>query len=1067
MISKIILGILKNILILLVSRTIFSCFDKYGKESGERYISPKSIKDDLQELYLTIKKIMCFTLIMFVFIISLGTFELNAKKFIQHIFYAGNVIVLLAFWWLIKHGSKKKKRKEKEKGNIENFIMEQMLSAYEYDGQFGRYFLKEEFVTIRELIQKFRYVVLSVFFWGYNLEFLIDGGLAVCIYPVFTVICIHEICMYLSGLSKEEYCKLYYDCEKEEAEEVPVVGLYHGLKEEIEKGELIKWGERKRQTADKNSEDVDKEEESERKLLMKFLEGKEYDSYKLKYLIEPAIAALKKRNVIFKTFFYRDLDWAFFFPVYQRILEGEKCLVVTDKNLEMVWWMQKKFERMCGIYDFVCIKELPEAKESDDIIILGYNEVRSFRKSELFEMTADSLGTIFMLEPSKHIQQELEAVKEIKEYSEKMCGQPNIIIADSQRELEDKIVFLRDDDTVYWGSYGMHPRQSVIVCWDADAVGEEEGGILELRVIQALLKKKTSEDIIWIYGDKRAAVDIWWQFRYEKGEPKGCSVLTEKDGKELTTEKDAYFIIEDMEYNYNKVAERYLTRAREKELINIISPDYLLRNFMAAHQEDRNIREILSKTISPEPEIQMDKNTRAFGILQKYLPGQYMVKDGKRYRITHIEEKGGKYKIQKVPDLDHGGNRVYYRQNRSYKLKQTEERKTDSERPLWQSDKIEMFLERADITGRTHGYLEMPEFNNLHHANKVEAPPDMLERNYNNRQYIRWQLRGTDGNVLAYFAALLKEMLYTLCPDFIDYISLGIVGGGDRKTVLEGLNGVVAEIIGEDLKDELLSIYLIEDNECESGIIPAIAKRWNVIYRLIGMYVKWSIEIRCKYLTYGNDEEIENIQEVLKSIDVYFMQDFAGEENETKTEEAEKTKDVVETKEAEETRSEAKTKDATKKEEAEEIKDAAESEETIEKKYTAEAEAAIDTKETETKEINGEKNVKEQDKPEHFEVRSEEEAEKIFKGILLDLFYFEELHVNIPLRPAFVEKGKKTGEVLLRLNVDYRSFYWECAYGILKAYYQQKGYDEAKADKTSREYAQKYLELVWTCDDKA
>ena len=271
MISKIILGIFKNALIILFSHTIFSYFDKYGKESGERYISPKSIKDDLQELYSTIKKSMCFTLFIFVFIIGLGTFEINAKKYIQYILYAGNVIVLLAFWRIIKHGGKKKKRKEKEKGNIDNLITEQMLSAYEYDGQFGRYFLKEEFVTIRDLLQKFQYVVISVFFWGYNLEFLIDGGLAVCIYPVFSVICIHEICMYLSGFSKEEYCKLYYDCEEEEAEEVPVVGLYHGLKEEIEKGELIKWGERKRQIADKSSEVVDKEEESERKLLMKFL----------------------------------------------------------------------------------------------------------------------------------------------------------------------------------------------------------------------------------------------------------------------------------------------------------------------------------------------------------------------------------------------------------------------------------------------------------------------------------------------------------------------------------------------------------------------------------------------------------------------------------------------------------------------------------------------------------------------------------------------------------------------------------------------------------------------------
>lgn len=993
--------LLKVVIRLLIS-TIFVHFcDKYDKESGERYIAPDIIKDDLQKLYSIIKSSMIVTLLFLAILVSVGVTELNEKQYIRYILYVNNALAIPVIWWFVKYGKNPKKEKERKRGLIEEIILKEMLPIYEYDGQFGRYFLREEFVTIRDLVYCLRWMAISAFAIVYELDFLTEGGQAAYVYPVFVVISIHEIYRYLSGWSKEEYCKLYYNLEEEEMEETPIVGLYHALKGEVEEGELIEWGERKEGITYKNSVDNSEAEDSERQLLMKFLVGKDYAPYKLRYLVEPTVAALKKQNIIFRTFFYRDLDFALFFPMFQRVLEGEKCLFVVDKNRKAkeIKWMRKKFEEMCGIYDFVCIKEMREAKELDDIIVLGYDEIEQFAESKLFQTIADRLGTIFMLEPSKQIPCDLKEVKRIKKDAEETGGNPNIIIVDSRKELAEKIIFLKGDDMVYWGAYGMHPRQSIVVCWSADFAREDKE-IIELRVIQALQKKMTSGEIVWIYGDKRAAEDIWWQFRYEKGEPAGCPVTLKKDGKELALKKEACFIIEDTEFNYNRVSEQYLTRAEEKALINIISPNYLLRDFMISNQEDKDIRKILSKTISPEPGGQEneDRNKGYSNIFQKYLPGEYIVKNGMQYKISRIKEgKDGSYEIQKTPVMNSGGSRIYYRQDRNYELKGMCDKESAPPKSVWRTEKIEMFLENADVTGTTYGYLEMPEFNNLYYAHKIKLSENIPKREYKNKQYIRWVLKGADDNVLAYFAAILKEMLYTICPQLIDFINLCIICyGEDRKTLLEKLSGVVAEVNIENLNDKEASVYLIEDNKYESGLIQALVKHWNVIYRLMDMYVKWSIENECRYLTYGNGDEAENIQNILKNMEKYLAQDLK----------------------------------ATGDEEGDEIK----------------------------KEFETEK----QEHDEHFEVKTEEEAKRIFADVLLDMFYFEAQHVNIPLNPVFREKDIQKGEVKLKLNVDYKTFYRECAYGILLAYYQWAGDDMDKAEHLSREYAQKYIELVYS-----
>ena len=112
-----------------------------------------------------------------------------------------------------------------------------------------------------------------------------------------------------------------------------------------------------------------------------------------------------------------------------------------------------------------------------------------------------------------------------------------------------------------------------------------------------------------------------------------------------------------------------------------------------------------------------------------------------------------------------------------------------------------------------------------------------------------------------------------------------------------------------------------------------------------------------------------------------------------------------------------------------------------------------------------EKDTKESDikKESDFIVDTEEEARQIFSEVLLDLYYFQNLHINIPLSFESEKRSKeKKREVHAKLGTDYRTFYKECAYQILLDYYQGQEMDDETSDQLSAKISEEYIRLVYT-----
>lgn len=240
---------------------------------------------------------------------------------------------------------------------------------------------------------------------------------------------------------------------------------------------------------------------------------------------------------------------------------------------------------------------------------------------------------------------------------------------------------------------------------------------------------------------------------------------------------------------------------------------------------------------------------------QSYLPGQFIVLDGKYYGVMHtskISETGQETLVIRRMG-DQISKRRFYRQIRDYKINNDSWKENNAISSKRTFNNIKVIQGFCDFNVSTKMYLESDSLNDIYHATKVNIN-GIKPREYKNKILLKVVLSECSEKVKATIALLLNEIFKTIYANAADYICA--VTKYDVESIPNGL------IHLNNIEDNKV-IYIIEDSVLDLGYIESIYKNFEKIFGIVYDYCLWNTEYykdeKTNYLNFGFNNLLKGI----------------------------------------------------------------------------------------------------------------------------------------------------------------------------------------------------------------
>ena len=219
-------------------------------------------------------------------------------------------------------------------------------------------------------------------------------------------------------------------------------------------------------------------------------------------------------------------------------------------------------------------------------------------------------------------------------------------------------------------------------------------------------------------------------------------------------------------------------------------------------------------------------------ITQLVMPGQYVVYDGKYYRVHAVSPQIGCV-LHRAADLY--DNRHYYRQLRTYEI--GEEKELVSTRTVMD---LKITQVRTSVKVSSTGYLDMRDNNDLRSARSVDLSEDpsisSYQRAYKNKNVLMITLPEADPWVCYTLALLMSELFRTTFGSAWPY--LAVLTGCPQET--DGMLEQYIYKLGSEPEEGV--IYIIEDSDMDLGLLEAVESNLSRIFMILTDYINWHIE---------------------------------------------------------------------------------------------------------------------------------------------------------------------------------------------------------------------------------
>ncbi len=533
--------------------------------------------------------------------------ELNLNFWI---FFIANTVMILVYMTIKKICIQIMGRTVKTDGELHAKIAG---NFYEYFPEKSKWCIRENYVQVRSMFKVFYYsaIVLSVLLMIVSRKFYYDGLMKSVFYPVFGILIVGELYFYLDGATKREYSG-YILGEDEEAYKIVNYSLLRKFLRSIFGDKLLTENTSINNalaydvTTDEIIRELEKSEDQKVVCFASYVDALNRTGFQINHnYLHSSLDMLNGKSILFNNPFYNDLIPYAFYPMNRALLSHQKVLVVLGRHSiedDVKEWIEKGIEAVTNIPFLWNVGVLTAEEQDLDIGIVTRSDVLDIELHNANAEFLENVGFFVIIEPSKLI-------------STAQIGL-NLLVKKCRAEEDKNIVYCMCDKNcdglvdamshvlmtsiTEVSATKKHLGTSSYMCWEADEeylhhrlvpnISRYLGVGTELSF--AALKNQVSKTK-WYGGEAFPVTDIRWidkQYYYDLTKYAGLPTSQEAmDERFVTTpnfwsaevEKNNYLTVEDEAYNMFEILRDFSTRTTEQGFINIISSEYLLKDYMA------------------------------------------------------------------------------------------------------------------------------------------------------------------------------------------------------------------------------------------------------------------------------------------------------------------------------------------------------------------------------------------------------------------------------------------------------------------------------------------------------
>ena len=490
-----------------------------------------------------------------------------------------------------------------------NLLMETTCQRfYEYDEDYNLWFLRDDCRNMKSMTGVLALVLSVTAGLMMGLGWIGGRGSAFYynIYPVVAIVVVTEVFNFLSGNTREEYMD---DVGGDDSASV-LMGTYQKLKKVYENllphallGAYTGSDFYGRKGAFDLLEKMSaSDDETDRMTAHYFRHLKKKEGLYDTDLVSAANTLMHGENVVVLNPFYRDLSDYILLPVLKSLLSAKKVLLIVSRNSisrDAEHWLRDELIRYGRTRNLWRVEELNHEPPECEVGILPASglydlECLSVNKPFFCETTL-----VILLEPSRIL---ATAQSGLKLLTEKMSvAHPVFFVSDHDTDgLVDTLSHVLETEFVHVVSAPLSRGTYTALSWDAC------GDFLRQRMFQqqthflgngielsGIAIKNQIPATTWISESKAPVKDIQWiagqyyqQFCKYTHLPNQQNSLEEHlhfsaNLWDLCMKQNEFLIVEDEFCNLFEMFRLYTTRGAQQSFINVISENYLLRDYMS------------------------------------------------------------------------------------------------------------------------------------------------------------------------------------------------------------------------------------------------------------------------------------------------------------------------------------------------------------------------------------------------------------------------------------------------------------------------------------------------------
>ena len=526
------------------------------------------------------------------------------------LFCISNAAIILAYIFIKKICISVMSRAVKTDGKFHSRIAG---NFYEFFPEKDKWCLREDYVQVRSFLKTFYYaaVVLSTVLMMVSRHFYYRELMRSVFYPVFGIIIVGELFFYLDGATKREYTEniLFED---EDAYKVANYSLLRKFLRSVFGDKLLTENTSINSalsydvTTEEIIDELAKSEDPKIVNFAAYVDALNKTGFPIDHnYLQSSLDMLCGESILFNNPFYNDLIPYAFYPMNRALLAHQKVLVVLGRHSiedDIKEWLGRGIEAVTNIPFLWNIGILNRESQDLDIGIITRSDVLDIKMHNANSEFLEKVSFFIVIEPSKLL-------------STAQIGL-NLIVKKCKAEEDKKIVYCLCDKNcdglvdamshvlmtsiTEVSATQKHLGTSSYMCWEADEdylhhrlvpnISRYLGMGTELSF--AALKNQVSKTK-WYGGDAFPVTDIRWiskQYYYDLTNYANIPTSQESMDERFITspnfwsaevESNNYFTVEDESYNMFEILRDFSTRTDEQGFINVISSEYLLKDYMA------------------------------------------------------------------------------------------------------------------------------------------------------------------------------------------------------------------------------------------------------------------------------------------------------------------------------------------------------------------------------------------------------------------------------------------------------------------------------------------------------